>query len=189
MTVSVSFNYSTLSYSDLFQLGAAYRYPRSSRPVMSWIVRESLCIALVGGLLCTFFGFLASPMFSPIRLTVRVVPFLLIAWSVYLVLALRSTRRASRAGDLVEVELSEDGVSSRDGDSEWRTGWKPDFEIETATRFVVVNCGKKATFWIPREAFASPEAADEFVRFGRLLQAAATGQATHEIKGGTLEEV
>jgi hypothetical protein len=189
MTVSVSFNYSTFTYSDLFQLGAAARYPHSSRPVATWLIRESLCIALVGGFFCTFVGFFVYPMFSPIRLTLRVVPFLLIAWSMYLIIRLRMAHKANRAAEMFALELSEDGVIFRDRDSEWRTRWKPGFEVERLTRYVVVNCGKKAVAWIPTEAFASPEAADQFVRFGRLFQAAATGQATHEIKGGTLEEV
>jgi len=183
MTVSVSFKPSSLSYSELFRLGAVARYPRSSRPVASWIIRESLCIALFGGLLCIVAGFVSYPSFSPIRLALLVVPLLLFAWSAYLVTRLRSAYRVNRAADAYVVEMSEDGVSVRDRDSEWRTRWKPDFEIAVATRFVLINCGKTTKVYIPRQSFTSPEAEDEFVRVGRLFQAAATGTATHEMKG------
>ncbi len=56
MTVSVSYKPSSLSYLELFQLMAVARYPRSSRPVASWIIRESLCIALFGGFLARLRG-------------------------------------------------------------------------------------------------------------------------------------
>jgi len=153
------------------------------------MVRESLCITLFGGFLCTLAGFVAYPKLSPVRLALLVVPLLLFAWSMYLVLRLVSTHRAYQTADVYVVELSEDGVSFRNRDSEWRTRWKPDFEIAVTPRFVVISCRKTTKAGIPRESFASPEAEDEFVRVGRLFQAAATGKATHEMKGGTLEEV
>jgi hypothetical protein len=53
----------------------------------------------------------------------------------------------------------------------------------------MISCGKTTKAGIPRWSFASPEAADEFVRVGRLFLAAARGETTHELKGGTLEEV
>jgi hypothetical protein len=153
------------------------------------MVRESLCITLFGGLLCALAGFVAYPNLSPIRLALLVVPLLLFAWSVYLVLRLRSTYRAYQTADTYIVELSEDGVSFRNRDTEWRTRWKPDFEIAVTPRFVIISCGKMTKAGIPMKSFASAEAADEFVRVGRLFQAAATGETTHELKGGTLEEV
>jgi hypothetical protein len=189
MTLSVSFKPCSLSYSELFQLGSAVRYPRSSRPVLTWMVRESLCIALFGGLLCALAGFVAYPKLSPIPLALLVIPPLLFVWSLYLVLRLRSAYRANRTADTYIVELTEDGVSFRDRDTECRTRWKPDFEIAVTPRFVIISCGKTTKVGIPIRSFASVEAADEFVRVGRLFQAAATGETTHELKGGTLEEV
>jgi hypothetical protein len=189
MTRSVSFKPCSLSYSELFQLGAAVRYPRSPRPVLTWMVRESLCIALFGGLLCALAGFVTYSKLSPIPLALLVVPLLLFAWSVYLVLRLRSAYRSCRTADTCIVELSEDGVSFRNRDTEWRTRWKPDFEIAVTPRFVIISCGKTTKVGIPMESFASAEAADEFVRVGRLFRAAATGETTHELKSGTLEGV
>jgi hypothetical protein len=189
MAISVSFKLCSLGYSDLFQLGAAVRYPRSSRPVLTWMVRECLFITLFGGLLCTLAELVAYRNRSAIPLALLVVPLLLFAWSVYLVLRLRSTYRAYQAADTYVVELSEGGVSFRNRDTEWRTRWKPDFGIAETPRFIIIRCGKTTTAGIPRESFASPEVADEFVRVGRLFQATATGEMTHELKGGTLEEV
>jgi hypothetical protein len=189
MPLSVSFKPCSLGYSELFQLGAAVRYPRSSRPVLTWMVRESLCIALFGGLLCALAGFVSYPRLAPVPLAFVVVPSLLFTWSVYVVLRLRSTHRAYRTYDTFVVELSEDGVTFRNRDTEWRTRWKSDFEMEVTPHFVIVSCGKTAKAGIPRKSFASLEAADEFVRVGRLFQAAATGETTQELKGGSLEEV
>jgi hypothetical protein len=153
------------------------------------MVKESLCIALFGSLLCALAGFVGYPKLSPIPLALLVVPLLLFAWSVYLILRLRSTYRANRTADNFIVELSEDGVSFRNRDTEWRTRWKPDFEIAVMPGFVIISCGKMTKAGIPIKSFASSEAADEFVRVGRLFEAAATGETTHELKGGGLEEV
>jgi len=156
MPVSVSFKPSALSYSDLFQLMAVVRYPRSSRPVASWIIRESLCIALFGGLLCALVGFVAYPSFSPMRPALLVAPTLLFAWSAYVVARLRWAYRVNRVADACIVELSEDGVCIRNRDTEWRTRWKAGFEIAVASRFVLINCGKATKVWIPRQSFQQP---------------------------------
>jgi len=140
MPVSVSFKPSALSYSDLFQLMAVVRYPRSSRPVASWIIRESLCIAS----------------FSPMRPALLVAPTLLFAWSAYVVARLRWAYRVNRVADACIVELSEDGVCIRNRDTEWRTRWKAGFEIAVASRFVLINCGKATKVWIPRQSFQQP---------------------------------
>jgi hypothetical protein len=186
--ISVSYKPSTLGYSDLFQLGAAVRYPRSTRPVTTWIVRESLFITLSGGLLCILAVYFAYPMSSPVRLASRVVPILLFSWSLYLALRTWWSYQAHRIADVVTVELSEDGVSYRNRDTEWRTRWKPTFEIAVTPRFVLINCGRGATAGIPRESFASFVEEGEFVRVGRLFQAAATGKATLEVEERTSEE-
>jgi hypothetical protein len=188
MTLSVSIKPSSLSAWELFQLGAVVRYPGSSRPVATWLIRESLCLALFGGLLSAVVGFLAYPEFSPTRPALRIIPVLLGTWLAYLVLRLRSTYRANRTAEVCIVELSEDGVSIRNRDSEWRTRWKPDFEIAVTPRFVIIGCGKTKA-GIPRKSFASPEAEDEFVRAGRRFQAAATGKPADELVGGTSDEV
>jgi hypothetical protein len=180
MRVSASFKPASLSYSQLFELAADARYPHSSQAVASWIIRESLTIALLGGLFCTIVGFVGSSTVSPIRLALLVIPLLIFASAAYFFARLRSTYRSNQAADAIVVELSDDGVSVRDRDSEWRTRWKPSFQIVVATRLILIVCGKTRKVYIPRQSFASREAEDEFVRVGRVLQAVATGTATNE---------
>jgi len=148
-----------------------------------------LCITFFSGLICGIVAFLAYPRLSLIPLVLLVVPLLLLAWSVYLVLGLRFMYRTYRTVDTYVVTLSEDDLSFRDSNSEWRTRWRPDFEILVTPRFLIIRCGKLMTVGIPRKSFTSPETEDEFVRAARLFQAAATGRTTDELKGGPLEEV
>lgn len=181
MAVSVSFKPCVLTASELFQLSAAIRYPHSSWPVANWIIRESVFITLLGGAVCMVAGFLGFEKYPPSHLALILVPLLLVIWAVYLIQGTRQAYRVNRAStDAYFIELSEDGVSCRGGDMEYRIRWKPSHGIDVTPCFILIRDAKATMLAIPRHSFASPESEDEFVGAGRQFQAAATNETTQE---------
>lgn len=175
VNATVSFKPSKLSFSDWIQLAAVARYPRSVHPIATWLVRESAFIAFFAGVGCALVGFVASPKFSTGQLSAWVIPCLIVIWFVFLMAGLKQSYRSARATGPQVVELSEDGICVRNENGEWRIRWRPEFRIGVAGDFIFIKCRTLGEVWIPRDSFASPEAADEFVLTARTLQTLATG--------------